>query len=461
MINSDNTDIDGIVVFNIKETCTDLEQIKNLFIRLSGTPDEKTIILTVPAKKKPKKTVKDINVKVSSTIDADTNKFFLSFECTITEDGQAFGNQPVILKRNLIDVANDTTDVHGQTTLHADADLGKTERVATYRVCLVNFPGVEKEVNVSIPAEVLKKKEDNDPEHLVLMSHSDGKGNFRVKARITKFKGDALAGIPFSIWCKGKNRVYKTNDQGEKAFDVPGTFKKGQKEELVATVSGIQKKCKITLKRNETFRKTRFEKLIKLGWFVALGLWFLAVLIGPGKPLINPDIFNGKDGLSISERLYNESATAPNDYRIEPSGGNWFQKTVDHCRKSIWLIASVITLVVLIITIRYIFRAIIFRSEEALESVLHKSYDNVGDPLFEELSKYVGSYNAVSRKPAVAHVDQVASEEPASGVISDNQPAEHKAEHKKGVERSSLFTFIGVDLLIEMALAILKKTFSK
>lgn len=456
-INSDTTDVDGSVTFNIKEVCTDNEKIKTLYLRLTGTSDEKTLVLTVPAKKKSKKTTKKFKIKVVSTVDAKANECLLTFECTVFEDDQPFPHQPVILKRGVVKVGDGCTDSNGQITFQRTRQLAATERIATYRFCLENSPE-EEELSVSIPAATPEKKVDNDPEHLVLMSHSDGKGHFRVKARITKFKGDTLSGIPFSVWCQGKNRVYRTNKQGEKAFDVPGTFKKGQEEQLVAMVSGIEERCKIILRRSKTFRKTFAEKFIKLAWFVALGLWILAVLVGPGRPLINPDVFRDK-GLSASERFYNESAGVQ---MIKPATANLGHKLVDFCQKSIWLVAAIITILAILITIRVVVRAIIFRSEEALEGILHRSYDNAGDPMFEKMAKYVGAYAAVSRKPRATHVDQVAaSEEPASGVISDNQPAEHKAEHKKGVERSSLFTFIGVDLLIEMAMAILKKTFSK
>lgn len=451
MLNSDTTHIDGSVIFEVRQPLTDEEQTKTLSLRLTGTSDTKKVVLTIPAKKKAKKTVKKFKVRVVSTVDAKANECLLTFESTLFEDDLPFPLQSVILKKGIIELQRGPSDDHGQTTFSLSEKLSATERIITYRLCLENSTE-EEEVNVTIPAATPEKKEDNDPEHLVLMSHSDGKGHFRVKARITKFKGDVLAGVPFSVWCQGKSRVYRTNKQGEKAFDVPGTFKKGQEEQLVATVSGIEQKCKITLRRNKTFKKTFAEKFVKLAWLVALGLWVLAVLVGPGRPLINPDVFRDKDGLSASERFYNESAGVQ---MIKPATANFGHKLMDFCQKSIWLVATIITIFAILITIRVVVRAIVFRSEEALESVLHRSYDNAGDPMFEKMAKYLGAYAAVSRKSVATHVDQVMSGEPATGAV----PISNLSVETHQDLKNPIATFIGWNLIIEIAIGVLKRIF--
>lgn len=449
----DMTDSEGCVMFNIKENLGDEEQIKTLYIRLSGTPDEKMISLIVPAKTKIKPTIKKFKVKVVSSVDATANSCELTFECSVFEDDQPFAHQPVILKKGAVNIGDGWTDNNGQITFQSTTNLTNTERVATYRICLVGSSD-EEDVNVTIPAAEPKKKEDNDPETMILMGHSNGNRNFKVKVRITKAKGVAFANAPFAIWYKGRDYPLTTNNQGEQVFNVPGTFKEGEEQHLAATVSGIEDQAKITLRRKKTMIKTFAEKFCRYAWLLSLTLWFLAILFGPGKPLINSDIFRGNDGLSTSERFYNESAGVKSfGSAVAASSGG----TGDWLQKFTWLAASLMTVFAIILTIVVLVRAIVFYTEETMESIFHKSYGKADDPMFEKLAKYVGSYSSVSRKPAAVHVDQVVSAESAVGTVPENTASEPKKEHGHG----SLWTFVGLDLLIETILTVLRKTLFK
>lgn len=561
MLNSGVTDIDGSVIFDIRQPLTDDEQTKTLSVRLTNTPDIKKVVLTIPAKKKPKKTTKKFRVRFISVPDVIANECYLTIEAVLSEDDLPFPLQSVILKKGVTELGRGLTDANGKITFAHIEPLGAVERNVTFRVCLENFiveeeftvtiPGpvppkktvkkfrvrvisavdseanecnltiestlteddapysnqsvilkkglaevdrgitdvngkltfslieklvaveqnlafrvchelssVEEEFTATIPAAEPKVKKivDRDPEHLELMSHHDGAGNFKAKVRITKFAGKGLA-TSFSIWCDGVlDSTLKTDKNGEVVFNVPGTLCEGEEKVLTASVSGIQETCKITLRRANKFVRTWLEERIRLGLLIVLGLWVLAILVGPGKPMINADVFRGKDGLSISERLYNESASIPSDFKYEATSNFW-QKSLDFIHKFIWLIALLFTIFVLAVIIGFIVRSITLRSEEALEEILHRSVVRASDPNFEQIAKYFGSYHSVRRSRPAVQVTQVGAPTgvPATGTVV--QPAQPvlPAMGLKG----SIMTFLTLDLLVEMVLAILRKMFKK
>lgn len=451
---NDVTNNDGEVVFQVREDIQDEEQIKVLTVRLVGTPDRRPITLTVPAKKKVKPTTKKIAVTITSVVDNDANECYLTFESTVFVEDQPSPQQPIIFKRGVVDLGQNSTGDNGKVTFQDVVALTNVERIFTYRVCLANFPN-EEEINVSIPAAEKKKKEDNDPETLELMSHSDGEGNFRVKVRVTKAKGIAPANMPFAIWYKGNDIPCVTNAQGEFVYDVPDIFYPGEEQQMTATISGLEDRANITLRRKMPFVKTFAERRCRRMFIWAIIFWVVAIAVGPGKPLLNPDMFRGKDGLSSAERLYNETSTkayGTESFVIKPNN-DIVDKISNFGQKAVWLVATGLLIFAFLLLGIVIVRVIVYRSEEAIEDLMHRSYSKADDPMFEKLAKYVGSYSLVKKSTAV-QVNQTVSSSDSASPAAVNQPVAHPAFGK-----NPIFSFIGLDLMMEIVLGVLKKVF--
>lgn len=448
------TDITGTCVLISQGSKQKDEQTLNLRVCLTDLADEKAVAIKIPAIKKVVLTEKKFAVKYVIVPDVKKRLCQINFECKVSEDGKPFKQVGVTFKKGLAQLGTGMTDNNGQATFTDTISFNEVEKIETYRFGLVGFSD-EEEVNVTIPASEPKKKEDNDPEKLELMSHSDGHGNFRVKARITKSHGYAYKGA-FSIWSNGQYTKHKTNTLGEYIFDLPSVLCAGEEQQIIAAVPGIADQAKITVRRRKPLIPNFAMKWRNRAWIVALGLWFLAILLGPGKALLNPDIFREK-GLSASERFYNESAGIE---VIAPNTITFGSNLIDYSQKFIWLAATILTILAIILTIKALIYILLYRGEEALESILHKSHGKADDPEFEKLAKYFGSYHAVSRRPATVQVGQVVSDN--AEVTDANVSGSSKtAGHKERSLRDSVLTFVGIDLMLEMVLAILKKMFVK
>lgn len=108
------------------------------------------------------------------------------------------------------------------------------------------------------------------------------------------------------------------------------------------------------------------KRACKIAWILALSFWTLAILIGPGKPMINADIFRGSDGLSASERLYNESSGVEVIKPVKVDSGD---KLIDFFHKSIWLIATIMTVLAILLTFRFAVKIIAYYVSKAFKSV--------------------------------------------------------------------------------------------
>lgn len=411
MMDSGITDIGGSVVFGVKETCIDQEVIKNLYLTLTGTADEKMISLTVPAKKKAKKTVKKFKIKTTSVIDAKANECLLTFEVMLFEDDVVFPLQSIILKKGTVELDRGVSDVHGQITFSQVEKLFATERIITCRFCLENSVE-EEEFNVTIPAATPEKKVDNEAEAIILRRYHDGRGNFSVLVRVLKNQGVGLGNAPVSIWYLGVKHRLTTDKNGETKFKVPGVVRPGVCNHLVATVSGVAEEATIDIKRRSFYRKVK--AFTRRWWlrtnngraFILCSLvvlaWIITFIIGTGEPKINPKMFNNEDtGLSKSEQFYNRSAAMVDKaYIIKPDE----PETWSTGRIAYWgwlLIISVLVLIYAILSLREEIAAGI---EDGFEKLFDKSYSKAGDPAFEKLARLVGSYRVARKSPTTVEV---------------------------------------------------------
>jgi hypothetical protein len=464
-LDSNKLDINGEVLLKTIGSLTDTEQIRTLRVTLIGQSEEKTLNVTIPAI--PKVVLKPKTISVTpGAIAADllAGTYSLSFLVNVLEENLPMKNQRVALREGISQLTEIKTDNNGNVTFNVKGNLGNTEKEITYRFFLTGF-GDNVEQNVTIPAAETKKT-DTDPETLVLRRYHDGKGNFRVKARVLSFHGVGMS-MPISIWYMGVMHSLKTDKAGDVVFDVPNKIKPGKEYQLVASVSGIAEEAKIGIKRRKTLKKV---KLFSRCWWktnnarALIACTFVFILwistlsfagTGNSKPIINADLFRNASGLSNVEERYNRAvAIADKTFMIAPSKSGNFGW--DHpgilCWYGILIIVAGLVSVYSVFSLR---EEIAAGAEEGIEKLFDKDYAKAGDPAFEKLAKFIGSYQ-VARSPKII----VEGEANGQNFGVGNEPTKETSENS---EHPSLGTLFRMDLLgnalVTIIPFILKKIF--
>jgi len=453
---SDILDINGDATFQYGGSLLDTPQTLDFHIFLSGTMYERALTVTIPAKTPPTK--KDLQVRIiSQNVNSATNTYHFSFEVTALEEGKPFIGQDVSMIAGALPRQTVRSDNRGMSPFLLDVPQTKTEQTVVCSFSLDQF-GYEEKITGIIPA--IEKKKEPDAEHLILMVHNAGAGNFQVKTRILGEKGIGMANKAFAIFFNGRNYTRRTNQQGEYLFDVPAIIPEGGEEKLIATVSGIEQEAHVHLKRRRCINKPapftrpwylgvnngRAFLLVCLTVFV----WFFAILIGPGKALINPSVFRTKqDGVYLSavEREYNKTMLRMKDNSFlikteKPSSGHHV----------IWKIAILLTLISLVYAPLSAREEIAEAYEETIEKLFSREYAKAGDPAFERLARLVGTYSVIRKKQRGPTV--------LSGADITDQSNQDGSSHNKLNEtvdikgHPSLATLFSLDLMSDALVAI-------
>ena len=462
-LDTQKLDLSGEALLRSSGSLMNSEQIKTLRICLTGVAEEKTLNVTIPAIPKVVLKPKTISV-IPGVIAADlsTGTYSLSFLVNVLEENLPMKNQRVALREGISQLAEIKTDNNGNATFNVAGNLGKTEKEVTYRFFLTGF-GDNVEQNVTLPATE-SKKQDSDPESLILRRYHDGRGNFRIKIRVINSNGVGLA-MPVNIWYRGNSSSLTTDAQGDAFFDVPDYISPGKEYELIASVSGIAQDAKIDIKRGNTLKKV---KMFSERWWATNNARALIALVftsifwiiflfsaGNGQPVISPDLFRNENGLSSAEQHYNNAASIVGEaYTIPASTSHqlgWF-----HAGPIFWLgLLSIWTVLVLAYSIFSLREEIRAGLEEGFEKLFDKDYAKAGDPAFEKLAKLVGSYH-VARSP------KIIVEGENSGQNSGNN-SEGNNTNSNDSGHPSLGTLFRMDLLsdalVTLVPLILKKIF--
>jgi hypothetical protein len=468
-ISSLTLDVDGEAQFDLTGRITDKEQKLDFLLSIAGTAHEKNLILSIPARGTTKK---DLQITLSGSL--QTGNAVANILVIATEDGRPFVGQTIEVHEGTNLQGSVVSDNAGRASFVITLPRQADERIAKLSVSLP-ASNYREDITVTVPA--LEKKKSEDAEHLILMSHHDGCGRFRVKARILKEKGVGMANKAFSIFFNGRNHQLTTNSEGECIFRVPGQLAPNQREFLTASVSGIKESARIRLRRRATrtgpapFTRAWFFRVNNGRAFVLMCLcavlWLTAIIVGPGKPVLNGSAFRGRPAveqgsqakagqerskkvrLSKAERFYNEAAAfVGEEYKI-PSAPKPYSGGI-----KLWIFVLVFSIFTLIYAILSAREEITEAVEEMAEKLFDKSSDEVGDPTLERLARLAGMYSEVRRKtPAVT----------AAGSPDITAPTS-----KSGVEiagHPSLGTLFKLDLLsdtlVELVPAVLRKIWGR
>ncbi|MFA5163457.1 MAG: hypothetical protein WC441_02915 [Patescibacteria group bacterium] len=346
-------------------------------------------------------------IRLRPDVSLQNGTFHLQVECQVSDNGIAMTNQPVLVKRGLTIIENLTTDQYGVCILTRNGNQANTEQIFIFRFCLAGY-AEEAEITVTIPAIASGQANTNDPDRMILSRHHDGYGNFRVHIRVLKHQGQGIA-VPVSIWYRGLQHQAQTNNCGEAVFNVPGTLAPGESFPLRATVSGISDAAQLKISRPAA-PPHNVPKYTGAWWLgtnngraliliiLSVLLWIVCAIIGPGEPLINPTTFRNESGLSKQEQLYNNIVKdVDKSYQIPPKE----HQNTGH--KIWWKLAIIVTLITLVYAPLSLREEVAEGVREGVERMLDKDYARAGDPAFERLIKWVGTYN-VARRPQAAQV---------------------------------------------------------
>ena len=186
-------------------------------------------------------------------------------------------------------------------------------------------------------------------------------------------------------------------------------------------VNGIEDESSISIKRRKKLVKVK--AFTKKWWlktnngraFILMMACLLAWIISfmvltSSEPIINAGLFNTSDGLSQAEKLYNESAAIVSPELLIPQDKASSAAGI----LTVWGWLIIVSILVLIYSVLSLREEIAAGFEEGVEKLFDKSYAKSGDPWFEKIAKFAGSYS-VSRKAAEATVSNpVATAAPAA-----------------------------------------------
>lgn len=357
-----------------------------------------------------------------------------------------------IIHRDRKEVSRNTSADDGFLEYKTSYSLSDKKQTTEFEVFLKE--STEKaSATIDLPEKSVSKtdkSDSDDPQKVILVRLHDGEGNFRVFVRVLKAKGYGLS-TTVDLLTRTEKYTVKTNSRGVAVWNFPGIVAPGDDQEIKAVVNGIENHAKLRIRRLRS-RVDRPEAFSARWWFgtnngrafilmcLAGIFWITAFIIGIGQPLIHPNLFRGEDGLSKQEVLYNRViADYQKDLAIDltvaapakPIG--FWQKTWKkitsffnpkekekdqmaiqptksprHWHHGVWIIATILTICFLIYGPWSLREEISEEVSLAVESMLDNDYAQSGDPWFERLVAWTGSY-AVARnvtpKISVAAVD--------------------------------------------------------
>ncbi len=366
--------------------------------------------------------------------------------------------QRVIVHQNYREVGRVTTDTSGFYDFVAPYVQTARKQTIVFEFFLET--GIEKTmVTVEIP-EVAAAPKADDPQKVVLIRTHDGCGNFKVLIRVIKAQGYGLE-TDVDILFDGIKTKRKTNSRGLYQFPVPGVIAEGTNLPLRVFVSGIEDPAtiKISRPRTRSVGPSRFSP----EWFLltnngrafilmclAAFFWVFAILIGVGQPLFHENWFRGKDGLSKQEITYNrviEQAYSKAEAKtlvIAPT------KVPGHWHHMVWKIAIILTLIFLIYGPLSLREEIAEEIGRAVENLRDRDYAQAGDPWFEKLVAWSGSYAVARNRQATVSA--------SASTTSSSAPTAH--EEKKG-GWSSFPMHLASDAIVEILPAIFRAMFGR
>jgi hypothetical protein len=320
----------------------------------------------------------------------------------------------------------------------------------------------EVEANVIIPAQK-DKKNNNDPEDLILSRYHDGCGHFVITVRVLKAEGYGI-NIPGKIFYRGEYYDFTTDGAGEYLFNVPNFICEGDDFPLSATVSGIANEATVRIKRRvekPSYREKSWwlittnngRGFILLGIMLIIWLSIITRALN-NAPLISANLFrNQETGLSVDEELFNKSASkVDNTLVIERQN---FSNPISSSTIFWLIIYSLFSIIYAIASWR---EEVMNGIEDAIELILDRNHGRAEDPALERWMKHFGISHRVKKAP----VTILSAPDPASPVVPQQIQGQKPADVGGHPSIATLFQLdLLSDVLVTIVPSVLKKIFGK
>ncbi len=366
--------------------------------------------------------------------------------------------QRIIIHRDYREVGRVITDTSGFYDFVTTYTQTSKKQTIVFEFFLEG--GTEKAtVTVEIPEAAAAPKVD-DPQKVVLIRTHDGYGAFTVLIRVIKAQGYGLE-TDVDVLFDGDRYSVRTDARGLYQFNVPRVIDPGENIPFRVMVSGIEDPATIKITRPRI--RTTVPRGMTVEWILgtnngravillclAAFFWVFATLIGIGKPMIHENYFRNNKGLSRQEITYNQvinqaySKSDAKELVIAPTKvpGKWHHL--------VWKIAIILTLVFLIYGPLSLREEIADEIGRVVENLRDRDYAQAGDPWFEKLVAWSGTYAVAHNKSATV----------SASATSSNPSAPTAHEEKKG-GWSSFPMHLASDAIVEILPAIFRAMFGR
>lgn len=345
--------------------------------------------------------------KITVDLTAQGENFHFSIR---TADGTRAEAMGVVIMKDGQRLRDVTTDQDGFYFFQATHPQTGVEQKIKYIFTLQQ--GTEKaEFLLEIPARSAQTgPKKDDPQKVVLIRLKKPNGDFAVFCRVLKPLGYGMK-VDVNLLAEGNRHKLSTDDTGILIWDFPYQVLPGEEKKVEVVVDGIEDHAKINLKRLRPKRprrwgrwgfldpKTNNGRSIILLILVTV-LWIVALSVGTGPAVINDKLFIGDSGLSLQQQRSNAVTSQYFGSKVElfPSkaevGGLWI--------RNLWKAALLLTFVFMVYGPLSLREEIAEEFSLAVEKLKDREYAQAGDPWYERLVAWSGSYAVARNKEARA-----------------------------------------------------------
>ncbi len=347
--------------------------------------------MTSTAKTAPKAIIKII--ADGARVEGDL--FKLKLEARVTKGTKVLSGVELRLREGINTLENKITNTNGEADFEITKPLSFAGKEVTLRMVMNGLEVAEDEFKVTFPT--VEKVEKDDPQVITMRSHHDGNGVFTLFIRVYKEGGVGIS-VPVVLEYNSSKTSVKTDSNGTKKWQMLRTLAPGETLDVVASVSGIADSVKLCLRRRND--PALAPNLWTRAWFkahnnqIAACLLIIMALFWITCPLIgfgNSVFMERKEGLSQQQTLYNQIVIKADKISADSNKaiadkGNW--------QKNVWIFTIILTIFTAIYAPLSLREEVAEGLREGLHRIATKNSDKAGDPLYERLASFAGTYAA-------------------------------------------------------------------
>lgn len=352
--------------------------------------------------------------------------------------------------------------INGDGFYHITEPLASAGSSRTLTFILDGPQDIRGEAVVKFPEKETKKRETKpDPEELQVTRHRQADGTNTLFVRVVDAVGNGVKTI-VQICAEGHIHDVPTDKNGMAIWAAPKKLKARKTVDADVCVSGISEKAKVVLRGPRPHDPKRGKVWTKKWWFkenngrgvllliAMVAIWILALVIGPGDPLISFD----HTQLSPQELFYN---LGTDNYKVVVDKAPTILHVLGNAAcKFVWFfLAPILTIFAILYFVFSLREEVAEGIIEGLELLVDRPYVKAQDPLAERVMSWAGVRSTARKNPVQPTITtpQPQTEESAQ--------TEEKAKHpRRHVPFWELFrSDLASDLLVEVIPQVLRHFF--